>query len=205
MALVTGTKDFQQEKQPLLAPAALHSRSQVLGRPSVVPAAPGVYAWYFDELPRRVPAIGCHRFDGHTLLYVGISPKEPGRDGRVSKQSLRTRVQYHYRGNAEGSTLRLTLGVLLGDELGIELRRVGSGTRMTFSDGERVLSEWMEQNARVAFLETPSAWLVESNLISELVLPLNLDQNAHSPFRAELSQIRSAARVRARALPVLTK
>lgn len=196
--------EFQQEVKSLLVPA-LHARSEVLARPSVVPAAPGVYAWYFDEIPSGVPTAGCHSFGGHTLLYVGISPKEPSRTGRVSKQSLRTRVQYHYRGNAEGSTLRLTLGALLSEELGINLRRVGSGTRMTFSDGEAVLSEWMEQHARVALLETPSPWLVESRLISELTLPLNLDQNAHSPFRADLSRIRSAARARARELPIVQK
>ncbi len=46
----------------------------------------------------------------------------------------------HYAGNAEGSTLRKTLGCLLADELGIELRRVGSGTRKTFVDGEHRLS-----------------------------------------------------------------
>jgi len=146
-----------------------------------------------------------HRFSGQTLLYVGILPKEPSRTGRVSKQSLRTRVRYHYRGNAEGSTLRLTLGSLLSEQLGVELRRVGSGNRMTFSDGEAVLSEWMEEHARVALLETPTPWLVESRLIANLVLPLNLDQNARSPFRAELSQIRSGARARARERPVLPK
>lgn len=205
MVDVTGPKDFQQEKQALLSPVSLHTRSEVLARPSVVRAAPGVYAWYFDEVPAGVPTTGCHGFDGHTLLYVGISPKEPSSNGRVSKQSLRTRVQYHYRGNAEGSTLRLTLGTLLSEELGIKLRRVGSGTRMTFSDGEAVLSAWMERHARVALLETPMPWMVESHLIAELTLPLNLDQNAHSPFRAELSQIRSAARAQARDLPVLPK
>ena len=50
-----------------------------------------------------------------------------------------------YRGNAYGSTLRLTLGCLLADQLGIELRRVGSGTRLTFGDGEQALSEWMRR------------------------------------------------------------
>ena len=39
------------------------------------------------------------------------------------------RIRYHFRGNAEGSTLRLTLGCLLIKPLGIELRRVGSGKR----------------------------------------------------------------------------
>ncbi|GAA2511770.1 hypothetical protein GCM10010406_54960 [Streptomyces thermolineatus] len=38
-----------------------------------------------------------------------------------SPQNLRTRVRYHFRGNAAGSTPRLTLGCLLG----LELRRFG--------------------------------------------------------------------------------
>jgi hypothetical protein len=44
------------------------------------------------------------------MLYVGISPKRPPVDAlKRSKQILSRRVRYHYRGNAEGSTLRLTL------------------------------------------------------------------------------------------------
>ncbi|MFF3911407.1 GIY-YIG nuclease family protein [Streptomyces sp. NPDC001848] len=56
---------------------------------------------------------------------------------RTSTQNLRKRVRYHYRGNAAGSTLRLTLCCLLG----LELRRVGSGNRLTFGkSGEASLS-----------------------------------------------------------------
>ncbi|WP_394816236.1 GIY-YIG nuclease family protein [Streptomyces mooreae] len=50
---------------------------------------------------------------------------------RTSTQNLRKRVRYHYRGNAAGSTLRLTLGCLLG----LELRRVGSGKRNDLRQG----------------------------------------------------------------------
>lgn len=129
---------------PLLAPLHLFTREEVLMRPSPVPASAGVYAWYFNKVPDGVPIQGCHTFEGHTLLYVGISPKKPSADGlTMSRQSLRTRIRYHYRGNAYGSTLRLTLGSLLAPELGIRLRRVGSGTRLTFSAGEGTLSEWM--------------------------------------------------------------
>ncbi|WP_373283393.1 GIY-YIG nuclease family protein [Streptomyces prunicolor] len=64
--------------------------------------------------------------DAGRLLYVGIAPRHMA--NRTSTQNLRKRVRYHYRGNAAGSTLRLTLGSLLG----LELRRVGSGKRMTF-------------------------------------------------------------------------
>jgi len=71
------------------------------------------------------------------LLYKGISPKRPPANGRSpTSQALRDRIKYHYSGNAAGSTLRKTLGVLISEELGIELRRVGSGKRITFGQGE---------------------------------------------------------------------
>jgi hypothetical protein len=43
-------------------------------------------------------------------------------------------------GNAEGSTLRLSSGCILAEQLGIQLRRVGSGKRLTFGTGEQRLS-----------------------------------------------------------------
>ena len=35
----------------LVQPARLWSRAEVLARPSPVPRRPGVYGWYFRELP----------------------------------------------------------------------------------------------------------------------------------------------------------
>lgn len=190
----------------LLRPKKLCTRDEVLASPSPVPAKAGVYAWYFDDIPAGVPTDGCVTFDGHTLLYVGISPGKPPANGRgPSRQTVRSRLRYHYRGNAYGSTLRLTLGSLLADDLGIELRLVGSGTRLTFSSGEADLSDWMSRHARVCWLETPEPWLLEHDLLQHHVLPLNLDQNGHSPFQRTLSAIRGAQRARARSLPVLPK
>jgi hypothetical protein len=80
-----------------------------------------------------------HTVGKASLLYVGISPP-PKNGAKPSKQTMRERIRYHYQGNAEGSTLRLTLGCLLSEELDIELRRVGSGKRMTYAAGEEVLS-----------------------------------------------------------------
>jgi hypothetical protein len=139
-----------------------------------------------------------------TLLYVGISPKAPPKNGKPpSRQTLRSRIRYHYRGNAEGSTLRLTLGCLLTEKLGIELRRVGSGKRRTFSQGERFLDEWMKENAFVCWAECNEPWIIEEQLISTLSLPLNLDQNTHHPFCSVLKAIRREAANRARELPVV--
>ena len=188
----------------LLKPERKWSRQEVLAKPSPVPRQPGVYAWYFREIPPHVPVADCHVHGSESLLYVGISPKEPSKNGFApSRQQLFDRIRYHYRGNAEGSTLRLTLGCLLSKQLGIQLRRVGSGNRMTFGDGERVLSQWLEDNAFVVWVVDSEPWLLEERLIGELSLPLNLDMNSKHPFHRELGQIRKSAKDSARVLPII--
>lgn len=178
------------EATTLVSPDRLWSAREVLVRPSPVPAVAGVYGWHFREPPHR-------DLDAGRLLYVGIAPRYMA--NRTSTQNLRKRVRYHYRGNAAGSTLRLTLGCLLG----LELRRVGSGKRMTFGKGgEATLSQWMADNARVCWIEQSEPWDLESQLISRLDLPLNLDQNRHNAFHSRLKEMRAQARERARELPI---
>lgn len=106
-------------------------------------------------------------------------------------------VRSHFAGRADGSTLRLTLGCLLADQLGIRLGLSPSG-RFTFHEGEAVLSDWMAENAFVAWLATPSPWAIEEVAIRELDLPLNLDQNRSHVFHPTLSAVRRAAKVQAR-------
>ena len=134
-----------------------------------------------------------------THYNVGISPKAPPNKGRrPSRETLQSRLRYHMRGNAEGSTLRLTLGCLLSKRLGIELRRVGSGWRLTFCDGEQRLSEWLGDNAFVSWKTCSEPWLLEEQLIRYVPLPLNLDQNGRHPFHPILSSVRRMARDAAR-------
>lgn len=188
----------------LLHPRRLWSRSEILGRNNAVPKKPGIYAWYFREIPPLVPIDGCVTHEGLTLLYIGISPQAPTKSGRVSsKQNLSTRLRFHMNGNAYGSTLRLSLGCLLGKRLGIQLRRVGSGKRRTFADGETALSNWLEQNAFVVWAVTSEPWLVESELLRTVSLPINLDQNNSHAFHAVLSTMRKNARALADELPIL--
>ena len=191
-------------RQLLLRPERLWTRPEVLSRPGPVPKEAGIYAWYFRKIPPGVPTTGCVRKGEHTLLYLGISPRRPPSNGKLpSQQQLANRVRYHFSGNAEGSTLRLSLGCLLGERLGIELRRVGSGTRMTFGLGEDRLSTWMAENASVTWMTHPEPWELEKQLIGELSLPLNLDQNTRHPFYPVLSNARRTAKSRARALPIV--
>ncbi len=188
----------------LLAPARLCSRAEVLASPSPVPREPGVYAWYFRDIPSGVPTADCHCCGDLTLLYIGIAPKAPPKNGaRHSTQRLVDRIRYHYRGNAAGSTLRLTLGCLLSETLGIELRRVGSGKRMTFADGEGALSGWMADNAFVTWVVEPAPWVLEVELIAGLSLPLNLDMNRGHAFSEILRVVRRRAKVMAREMAVV--
>lgn len=187
----------------LLKPARLWSRADIRSKPCPVPKAPGVYAWYFRKVPLTVPVEKCVRRDDLTLLYIGISPTADPKNGKApSRQTLYSRICYHMRGNAEGSILRLTLGCLLASELGIELRRVGSGKRMTFADGEKKLSQWLDRNAFVSWMVCAQPWVIEHELIQTICLPLNLDQNKAHTFHAQLSALRRSARERARHLPV---
>jgi hypothetical protein len=182
----------------------IHTRAEVLARPSPVPREPGVYGWWFGELPADINVANCKARDGLVLLYAGISPKEPPKNGRgPSKESLQSRIRTHYTGNAEGSTLRRTLGCLLAERLQIELRRYGSGKRLHFGLGEGVLSRWMDTNAHVSWLPLTQPWLLESHLLETLDLPLNLDKNKRHPFHPTLTTIRGEAMRRARALPAL--
>lgn len=135
-----------------------------------MPKEHGIYGWHF----RVPPADG---LDADRLLYVGIAPSRA-----ESRQTLRSRlVRSHIKGNASRSTLRLTLGCLLG----LDLRRTGACGRATFgTEGEKRLSEWMAANARLCWVACPEPWVVETRAIAALELPLNLAQNSGHPFHA---------------------
>ena len=185
--------------KPLLEPTNLYSRSMVLSDPCLVPAERGLYAWYFKEIPGITPTDGCIMKDDLTLLYVGISPKNNKSTGNIRK-----RVTCHFEKDAESSTLRRTLGVLLTKESGFPLCRVGSGKSMTFTDlGESWLNDWMEQNAFVCWMTHSRPWEVETRIISSVSLPLNIQKNRHHPFSKKLSKIRREAIRMAREMPII--
>ena len=190
-----------ENPQPLLSPSRLWCRSEVLSQPTPVPRAAGVYAWYYSPASGNCPIHGlCLPQRTDPAVYRHLTDEASGFELPPSRQTLRHRIRYHYRGNTEGSTLRLTLGCILAEQLGIDLRRVGSGKRMTFGRGEALLSEWMAENALVTWQCCEQPWLREEQLISEVCLPLNLDQNGRNGFHAALSRVRSTARERAREL-----
>lgn len=184
-------------------PNRLWIRSEGLASPSPVPRPPGVCAWYFHNLRPWVPLQGCRPFDDLAMLYIGIAPKRPPKNGaRPSKQTLFNRVPDYYRGNAEDATLRLTLGCLLAETLSIQLRRVARGKRPNFAAGEDQHPAWMQDNAMVTWTVDPAPWVLEDQRIAERSPPLNLDMNRAHPFTGHLRALRQRVKEQARALPV---
>lgn len=184
----------------------LRSRDEVLTRPCPAPSEPGIYAWFFKRVPDLIDATGCFSICGKTLLYVGISPREPPTDGRQpSRSTLRKRLQTHYRGNAEGSTLRKTLGCLLAHQTGFPLRRVGSGQRQTFTNpGEQALDAWMSANAYVTWHPCERPWAVEQEILaSGLPLPLNIRDNPCEAHTLVVRAVRRNAVAAAIDLPIV--
>jgi hypothetical protein len=182
------------------------SRADLIARPCPAPTAAGVYAWFFSRVPPGIDAAGCYVADGWTLLYVGISPKEPPTNGRPpSRSTLRQRLRTHFTGNSAGSTLRKTLGCLLADDLGIALRRVGSGDRYTLTNpGEQRLDAWMADHCRVAWREVAAPWQLEREILSSgLILPLNIRDNPSLAHTAVVQAARATAMRAADALPVI--
>ena len=164
----------------------LYSREDCLKSSDNLPARSGVYAWWFKEVPPHVPVKGCVSHQGCYLLYVGIAPSKP-----ISSQNLRSRIRTHFTGNAFGSTLRLSLGCLLG----FPLQDVGKkNPRLTFNENESTLSSWMSENAFVTWICCNEPWELENEVLNLLSLPLNLKGNENHSFYDELTSIRRNAR-----------
>lgn len=147
---------MDNEINALLKPSKLWTRSELLKKSCPVPQKPGLYAWYFKEIPPGVPIEDSVNWKGLTFLYLGISPRTS-----LSQGNIRKRIRYHYRGNAYGSTLRLSLGCLLSKKLGIQLKKYGSGKRKHFGEEEVILSQWMAENAYVTWMVFQKPWTIE--------------------------------------------
>jgi hypothetical protein len=114
-------------------------------------------------------------------------------------QNLRKRIATHFRGNAEGSTLRRSLGTLLAEESGFSLRRVGSGKRITLTHHvEQWLENWMQENAFVCWVPSPEPWEAEGEILKTISCPLNIQGNSHSEFSKQLKNLRVDAIGKAR-------
>jgi hypothetical protein len=188
------TRPMQDPMDSLTNPSRLYTRAEVVSTTNPIPKVAGAYAWFFKEPPGVCPTDGCVTKDEWVLLYVGISPGSKGSD-----QNIRKRIRTHYKGRAESSTLRLTLGVLLEKESGFPLCMTVSGKSLSFTrEGEQWLNGWMQKSARVCWVEHSDPWELEDKILDTLSLPLNLKDNQNHPFYHELKMLRKQAKNKAK-------
>lgn len=167
----------------------------VTGSPQEIPTGAGNYILVFRE-GRSLPDAGLHvqmaKFRGMDILYTGVAGPSSG---------LRRRITWgHFGNNAGRSTLRLSLGVLLGfTPIPRDTKNPGNGHVRFCPDEEACLTAWMKDNLLVYYFSNDSYEEMEDEMIATLNPPLNLSKNANpvnSEIRALISLRRSNGRIR---------
>ena len=164
-------REIQRKIEYFINPSQTSSSRDVADNPGIVPSTRGIYGWYFDILPPRMPK-GNVTVDGHTLLYIGIAGST-----RHSRSTLRKRICSNHLGrhSTPQSTLRRTLGSLLKEQLGL-VHHPKVGKKYWYGpDGEARLRQWMIDHTMLAWQEDDIPREIEAAILSarEILLPLN--------------------------------
>lgn len=174
-------------------------------RASVLPDKPGNYIIVLrstSSLPIKVqisttPILTSfqHKKEKYNVVYVGKSSK-----------SLRIRdYKQHFTGTAGNSTIRKSLGCLLGFKLIPRDINSPQNGKTTFDEfDERTLTEWMKDNLLLFYYANNDYANVEKELIRTYNPPLNLQGNFNKTnldFRKELSALRSCTSAKQAPIP----
>lgn len=158
-----------------------------------LPDGPGVYvvcARSMDCLPHMMRGLSYNLINGLPVIYVGIAGQPTSR-----KKSLRKRdYRNHFCGNARGSTLRKSLGVLYGDlQKEQNNRDIGTNRFKFIKADEEKLSSRMKNCLVLHYVEDEEPIKYEQNLIKHFEPPLNIKDNhsvVNKEFRDELVRLR---------------
>jgi hypothetical protein len=151
---------------------------------------PGLYSWWVDEPGARMISAGLgHQIDPGRI-YAGQTGATKWPSGKAGSMTLAKRIgSNHLAGRIAGSTFRLTLASILGDQL--ELVKIDA--RHLDHPSEQRLTDWMRTHLEVAVhpFATPDSLVdLERLVLSELDPPLNLDGRPTSTVRTRLASLR---------------
>jgi hypothetical protein len=183
LQLISGTKaetrsaicgvDGSDKPRFVEVPWTLFTLGDVLNKPSAAPDQPGIYAWWFDELP-NVPLEGALEQCGFRLAYIGIAAHREG-----SRRTLRQRLRNHCKGPIATSTLRRSLAAILIDKLDLHPFVEAKKVKLVEIEETR-LSDWIAANGRVAWITNDTPWVYETELLKDgPPLALNIKGNDH--------------------------
>lgn len=155
---------------------------------NTIPNLSGNYIFVLRE-NSKLPDVGIPviytKFRDYEVIYVGLA-----------SSSLKDRdVKKHLNGNAGGSTLRKSLGCLLGFNLIPRDSHYNNNGKTKFNvTDESKLSEWIKTNLLLLYYTNKEFDHIESLLIQTLNPPLNLSKNhnvINSEFRKLLTKLRN--------------
>jgi hypothetical protein len=66
--------------------------------------------------------------------------------------------------------------------------------KIGFGSSEVLLSEWLDEHARVAWIEHSQPWEAEATVVQALGVPLNRHHNHGHPFHDTLGNVRRSVR-----------
>ena len=135
---------------PLFSPKTLVQIPALAEIPALAPDAPGLYGfWFRPEALPGVSTAGCIVKDGYAMLNLGIA-----RNNKACTSNLRKRLSSHYGARGGATPLRKKLESLTGL-------------------GGDALTRWLEDNARLSWVEVPEPYKENRALIRQGVFPLN--------------------------------
>ena len=125
-------------------------------------------------------------YDGQRVLYIGQT--KSGLNSRINKK--------HFNGRAGSSTLRKSLGCLLGFKLIPRSKKNPDDGKTTFEKCDEIkLSQWMRDSLIVYYaIVLDDIDSAENKFINSYSPPLNLSKvpmDRNQGFRSELSSLRS--------------
>jgi len=143
--------------------------------------SPGLYSWWVDA----DGAIDLSAGLGHSvhpgMIYAGLAGATRA-NGRKSKNTLWGRIKtMHLGGRHEFSTFRLSLGSILAE------------ASNAANIDEQALTNWMHLHLRliaVPVADADTLGAVETEVLTDLNPPLNLDKVRRDPRRTQLSALR---------------
>ena len=170
--------------------AAFTLYNPVTGSPKEIPIGAGNYFVVLKEgcsLPDVGIPVKMAKFRGMDIIYTGVAGASSG---------LRKRITWAHLGdNAGRSTLRLSLGVLMGFKpIPRDASNPNNGHTRFRPDEEARLTDWMKDNLLVYFFSNDDFEAVEEELIASLNPPLNLMKNynpVNRELRTQISYLRS--------------
>lgn len=114
------------------------------------------------------------------VLYVG-----------ATTWSLRERIKSHFALRSESSSMRMSLGLLLAEQLNLQVRTIDT-RRSFYFEPEQALTGWLKEHTTTTFFVTDTPMDDERELVARGYGLLNISGAASTEFRRSISAMRSS-------------